>query len=127
MSRMAEEPSAPTTAADQAGGRASLESRTLALLAHLLPIFTWFLPPLVIYRSKKGEDEFVADQAKESLNFQITVGIGYAIGVLLKLVFIGKLVVWGVYIFNVWFCVLAAVRSYGGERYRYPWNLRFVR
>ena len=51
----------------------SKDARTMALLAHILGIFTSFVVPLLIYLIKKDEDAFIADQSKEALNFHITV------------------------------------------------------
>src|SRR6185436_7626192 len=54
-------------------------ARTWGMLSHLLSLLGYFIafggviPPLVVYLSKKDEHEFIADQARESLNFQITV------------------------------------------------------
>ena len=53
------------------------EERTLALLSHVLCVVVWLFPPLIIYLIKKDESAYVAAQAKESLNFQITVAICY--------------------------------------------------
>jgi len=49
----------------------SQDDRSMAMLAHLLGIFTGFLGPLIIWLMKKDQSPFVDDQAKESLNFQI--------------------------------------------------------
>ncbi|HTL31303.1 MAG TPA: DUF4870 domain-containing protein, partial [Tepidisphaeraceae bacterium] len=43
------------------------DSKTMALLCHLLPIFTGFLGPLIIWLIKKDSSPFVDDQGKESL------------------------------------------------------------
>ena len=51
----------------------SKDARTIALIAHILGIFTSFVVPLIIYLIEKDEGAFIADQSKEALNFQITV------------------------------------------------------
>src|SRR5690348_1357609 len=56
------------------------DAKTMALLCHLLPIFTGFLGPLIIWLVKKDSSPFVDDQGKEALNFQITAFFGYLIG-----------------------------------------------
>ena len=56
---------------------APADQRTMALAAHLLGIFTWFIGALIIWLINKDDASkaFVTDQAKEALNFQITVTI----------------------------------------------------
>lgn len=49
--------------------------RTMAWLAHLLGIFTWFVGPLVIWLVKKDEDKYAAYHAKQALCFQVGVTI----------------------------------------------------
>ena len=65
----------------------SSNERTMALLAHLLPLLGFgFIAPLVIYLVKKDDSDFVADQAREALNFQITLFIGFIASVVLMFV-----------------------------------------
>ncbi len=57
------------------------------------------------------------DQSKEALNFQITIGIAYVIAVVLTVISFGILfflptLVW---IANIVFCILAAVKANNGE------------
>ena len=61
----------------------SQDEKTMALLAHLGGIFFGFIPSLIIWLIKKDESAFVAEQAKEALNFQITVMIGFVISFIL--------------------------------------------
>ena len=49
------------------------DERTMAILVHVLSIFFWFIPSLVVYLLKKDESKFIAYHAKEQLNFQITI------------------------------------------------------
>ena len=62
-------------------GAPTKDERTLAMIAHIgallgyAIVFGSFIPPLALYLLKKDESAFVADQARESLNFQITMAI----------------------------------------------------
>jgi uncharacterized Tic20 family protein len=108
------------------------EERTLALVAHLLGILTWFVGALVIWLINKDANPskpFATDQAKEALNFQITVAIAYVACFILTLVSFGLLSFLGflVWIANVVFCILAAVKANNGETYRYPVTLRLIK
>ena len=49
------------------------EERTWAMLAHLLTLVAGWLAPLVILLVFKGRGAYVENQAKESLNFQLTL------------------------------------------------------
>lgn len=48
------------------------DDKTWAMLAHVL-LVTWFIGPLVVLLTKGKESAVVEDQAKEALNFCITV------------------------------------------------------
>jgi len=121
-------PPPPPAAAPSGGGGGGMNDRTLAMLAHLLPIFTGFLAPLIIWLVKKDDPQagFVVTEAKEALNFQITVFIAVMISWVLMFVLIGLLLMPLVVIANIVFCILAAVKVNGGVSYRYPFALRLV-
>lgn len=104
------------------------DQRLWATLAHIGPIILGFIAPLVIWLVYKDRGRFVEEQAKEALNFQITLtiaGIAVAIisvitlglGSILYLAFIAALV----------FMIMAAVATNKGEAYRYPVNIRFIK
>jgi len=108
------------------------DERTLALVAHLLGTLTWFVGSLIIWLIHKDatpSKPFVIDQAKEALNFQITIGIAYVIAVVLTVISFGILffVPTLVWIANIVFCILAAVKANNGEAYRYPFTLRLIK
>jgi uncharacterized Tic20 family protein len=106
------------------------ESRNWATFAHL-SAFVMFLGipsligPLVVWLAKK-DDPYVEAQAKEALNFNISMLI-YAIaaGISILLV-IGIIALPAVFI--AWFVlvIIAAIRSADGEEYRYPFTIRLV-
>jgi uncharacterized Tic20 family protein len=102
------------------------DERNLAMLAHLLGIFTSFIGPLVIWLVKKDESAFIADQAREALNFQITIAIALFASIMLKVILIGILLVPIVFILNFIFSIVAAVSASKGKAYRYPLALRLV-
>jgi hypothetical protein len=105
----------------------SQDDKNIALLTHLGGIFFSFLPALIVWLLKKDQSPFLADQAKEALNFQITVIIGIAIGIVLTVILIGVLIIWGVAIANLILCIVAAVKASSGEQYRYPFALRLIK
>ena len=101
---------------------------TTAMLAHILAIPTSFVGPLILWLVNKDDPNkaFSTDQAKEALNFQITIAIGYAISGVLSFVFIGLITASLIGILDLVFCILAAVAANRGEAYRYPFALRLV-
>jgi uncharacterized Tic20 family protein len=98
----------------------------LAMLAHLLGIFSGFVGPLVIWLIKRDESLYVADQAREALNFQITIAIALFASIVLKVILIGILLVPIVFIVNFILSIVAAVAASKGKAYRYPFALRLV-
>lgn len=98
----------------------------LAMLAHLLGIFTGFAGPLVLWLVKKDEGGFVEVQAKEALNFQITIAIALFASIMLKVILIGILLVPAVFLLNFIFPLIAAIAASSGKPYRYPLTLRLV-
>lgn len=118
----------------------SADDRNLAIFAHLLGIVTWFVGALVIWliHKDKPEKAFVTDQAKEALNFNITVGIAGVAMFIMGIIFgfipvIGILV--GILLWVLWFAmwigvlvlsIIAALKANEGIAYRYPFTLRLV-
>jgi uncharacterized protein len=120
------------------------EERNWAMWAHLcglawlftgsVPIFlpmgvftlATILGPLIIWRAKLETMPFAAAQAKESLNFQITVFLLAVIFGVLTLILIGFLFLWILGILNLVMVLIAAIQVHGGKAYRYPFCLRLV-
>ena len=80
----------------------------------------------IIWLIKKDDSPFVDDQAKEALNFQITVFIAEAISGFLTMVVIGCVLLPVILIANFILCIVAAVAASRGEWYRYPMTLRLI-
>jgi uncharacterized protein len=88
-------------------------------------LFT-LLGPLIIWRSKRETMPFAAAQAKESLNFQITVWLLGVVSWVLAFVLIGFLFLAIIGIVDVVLVVIAAIQVRDGKPYRYPFCLRLV-
>jgi uncharacterized protein len=91
-----------------------------------LALFT-VLGPLIILLSKGPAMPFVAAQAKESLNFQITVWLLGFIFALLAIVLVGFVLLWILGLVNIVLVIIAAIRVSDGTPYRYPFCLRLVK
>ena len=102
------------------------------MFAHLGGVLAIFpvihlLPALLIFSIYQSRSEFVRDQAREALNFQIVVLIGYFAARILNVVPFFPNLVTLVWLFSLIFAVLAAVAASRGDRYRYPLTYRFLR
>lgn len=105
----------------------SSDERTLAILSHVLGIFFWIFPSLIIYLLKKDESKYVAEHSREALNFQISITIFYIISGILVLLLIGLLMIWIVYIANIILCIIATIKASDNILYRYPFNIRLIK
>jgi uncharacterized Tic20 family protein len=99
----------------------------LAGLIPMTPVFGSVIAPLIIWQIKKDEFEFVDEHGKEALNFQISILIYALVAGLLCFVCIGLVLLPAVYLFDLIFLLIAAVKSNNGEHYRYPLCIRFVK
>ena len=100
------------------------DERTLAILCHVLGIFFWILPPLIIYLIKKDESAYVKQHAMEALNFQITVGI---VSIALALTIVGLLLIWVLWIAALAFIIIASINASDNKVYRYPLTIRLIK
>ena len=109
------------------GMEESKDARTFAALAHLLGIFTSFVGPLVIWIIQKDVHAFVDDQAKEAVNFHITILLAHAIVALLWCVVIGMFITPVIAVAQIVLGIIATMKANNGERYRYPLTLRLLK
>ncbi|MEM9399872.1 MAG: DUF4870 domain-containing protein [Verrucomicrobiota bacterium] len=103
------------------------DARLYAMLCHILGLIIPVIAPLVIWLLKKDEFSFVKDQGKEAINFQITCFIASIIAGLLCIVIIGILILPLLSLAYLVFCIIAGIKSYDGENYRYPVCLRLIK
>ncbi len=127
------------------GGTPSADEKQWAMFAHLSALVGGLITagwaggigcvigPFIIWQIKKDSLPFAAEQAKEALNFNIslaivmlvlfllgilTIGIGFiVIGPLMGLIGLAALVL----------VIIAAIKSHDGVAYRYPFTLRLVK
>lgn len=92
-----------------------------------------FAVPLVVWLARRGDSVFIGDQSKEAVNFQLTLFLVHALGLLFALLTlgVGLLLVVPVF-FALWIVelilgVVAGLRANEGKRFRYPLTIRFLR
>ena len=126
-------------------GAASAEEKQWAMFAHLSALLGglmtsgwagsvgFFIGPLVIWQMKKDTMPFVNDQAKEALNFAITVSLACLALLLLTFMSLGIGAVLTfpllaiISIGAVVLVIIAAMKARDGVAYRYPFALRLVK
>ncbi|MAF65690.1 MAG: orotate phosphoribosyltransferase [Planctomycetes bacterium] len=114
-------------------GRPTQEELNWAMGAHLagllgcLVVVGSVVGPLVVWLVKKEESEFVADQALEALNFQITVFLLTLVCLVLTLCVVGVFLLFPLLVADLVLTIMAAVAASRGERYRYPFSMRLIR
>ena len=125
-----DDPNSPATS----GATPTENERTWGMLAHLsalaglvVPLLGIVLGPLAVWLTRRDESEFVAGQAKEALNFNISVLLGAVACMLLALVFVGFLLGTALFIFWLVMTLVAAIKASEGHVYRYPFSLRLVK
>ena len=109
------------------------EERQWAMFAHIGTFSSMFIPlgniiaPIVVWQIKKHDSEFVVEQAKESLNFQITLMIYSIISLFLCLIVIGFFLIFALLIFGLIMVIIASIRTNDGADFQYPMTLRLFR
>lgn len=100
---------------------------SLAMLSHLLGLFTGFLGPLIIYVVKRDDDPFTRFAAAQALNLQISLIIAWIATVILFFVIIGFFLIPVLLVAQVVLPIVAAVKTNRGEWYRYPLTIDLVK
>ena len=107
--------------------QASATDKVLIVLCHLSTFLgVPFLLPLIVFLVSRHDPTPVAEQAREALNFHLSLliyglcclplalfGIGFVLGIVLM----GAAMI---------LAIVAAVKASNGEFYRYPYTLRLV-
>lgn len=107
----------------------SQDDKTMGMIAHLSGIVTGFIGPLVIWliNKDKSDKAWVIEEAKEALNFQITVLIAMFICGALTLILIGLFLIPIVAIAALVLAIMAGLKANSGESYRYPFAIRLIK
>ena len=98
-----------------------------ALVGLVVPLIGIVLGPLAVWLTRRDESDFVAEHAKEALNFNISVLLGAIACVLLMLVFVGFLLGTALFVFWIVMTLVAAIKASEGHTYHYPFSLRLVK
>lgn len=102
------------------------DDKNIAVITHLAGTLFSIFPGLIVWLLKKDDSTYIADQAKEALNFQITILLAYFVCTVLAFILIGFVLMGIIWIVNIIFCIIAAIAASKGENYRYPFALRLI-
>lgn len=112
----------------------SADERTWAMLAHFSALASFIAPgiggvigPLIVWLAKREQSAFVAEAAKEAMNFNIAVLLAWLVCGVLVFVFVGFLLGAALFVFWLVMTVIAGIRASEGVHYRYPISLRVVK
>ena len=131
-------PATPAAAPNEQERRWAMFAHLSTLLGGLLTSgwagsVGFFIGPLVIWLTKKDTMPFVADQAKEALNFAITVSLACLALVILTVLTLGIGLLLTVPLYAIIgvaalvLVIIAAIKANDGVAYRYPFTLRLIR
>jgi uncharacterized Tic20 family protein len=121
-------------AAPVSGASPTQDERTWGMIAHLsafavfvFPLGGNILAPLIIWLTRRNTSAYVEMEAREALNFNISVALGWIVCGLLVFALIG--IPLGAALFLYWLvmAIVAAVKASEGVGYRYPFSLRLVK
>jgi len=101
------------------------EEKMWAMLAHMSYLLTFVIgvsciAPLIIWIIKKDSSAFIEDQAKEALNFQLSVLIAVLV---LSVTCFGPIVV---IVGGLVYGIIGGMAANRGEVYRYPYTFRMI-
>ena len=108
--------------------------RTYATWMHLAGLSSYIgiplghvLVPLVMWAMKHRESAYLDQQGREVLNFQLTISFYLIFSYILVYILIGFIFVALVVGFHIVATIMAAVKIYHGEGFRYPITFRVIR
>ena len=105
-------------------GDLSDEDKLWAMLAHLSGLIGLsFFGPLIIWIVKKDSSEFVENQAKEALNFQLSMLVS---SLVVSATCVGLVVLPVIIIGGIIYAVIGGMAANRGEVYQYPYTFRMI-
>jgi uncharacterized Tic20 family protein len=96
-------------------------------LSHLSALLgVGFVLPLVVYLAMRKESEYVATNAREALNFHISVLIYAVCCIPLVFIMVGVPLLLVLGLGSLVLAIIATIKASDGQCYRYPLTLRLV-
>ena len=112
----------------------SVAEKRWGALSHLSGFAFLLLPPiggvlvaLAIWLGMGRESSYVEVQAREALNFQITILLAVLLGIALMYILIGVFVLIGVALLDLGCMIRGSLKAHRGILHVYPYSLRLVK
>ncbi|MDM5331396.1 DUF4870 domain-containing protein [Neobacillus sp. CF12] len=103
------------------------EERMLAAILYVVSLFFPIIGPLVIWLIKKDESSFINYHGREYFNFFISYTVYSVISGILVFLLVGIFLLWILGIMALVFTIIAAVKAYEGNEYRFPLVFRVIK
>lgn len=103
------------------------DEKTWSILSHVGGIVLNWVGPLIVFLIYKDRSAVIRSHSVAALNFQLTILIGYIVGAILSIVFIGFLVWLAAGVLSIIFGIMAALAANEGREYKYPIAIPFVK
>src|SRR3954468_15096592 len=103
------------------------DERMLAAGIYVLSIFFPVIAPLVIWLIKKDESSFIDYHGREYFNFLISYTIYFFVSGILTIILIGFVALAVLGVMLVVFTIIAAIKAYEGNEYRFPLIFRLIK
>ena len=103
------------------------DQRLWATLIHVGGIFFGILPSLIGYLVTKDRGDFIRQHTRAALNFHITLILAYVACAVLAFILVGVFLALVVEVLAIVFGILAAIAANGGQPYRFPISIEFVK
>ena len=116
------------------GATPTQDERTWGMIAHLSAFAVFVFPvggniiaPLIIWLTRRDTSAFVEKEAREALNFNISVALCGVVCALLTFALVGIPLAAVLFLYWLVVTIIAAIKASEGIDYRYPISLRLVK
>jgi uncharacterized Tic20 family protein len=122
----------------QQAGLSTDRDRNLAMLCHLTALTGFVIPfgnifgPLIVWMMGKADSQFVDEHGKSSLNFQISITVGFIVagvlGILLGPLMVILFLVFGIVaVYALVMIIVNGVKAHNGEEGEYALSTHFLK
>ena len=103
------------------------DERMLAASIYVLSIFFPVIAPLVIWLIKKDESSFIDYHGREYFNLLISYTVYFFVSGILTIILIGFVALAILGVMLLVFTIIAAIKAYEGNEYRFPLIFRLIK
>jgi uncharacterized protein len=110
----------------------SESERNWAMLCHLSAFAGFFFPfggiigPLICWLSRKDDSQWVDENGKASMNFQLSILLYIVLAIPLLFIIVGIPILMFLGALKIVCIIIASIKSSKGERFKYPLAIPFI-